>query len=242
MESYRGMQLNQLQSQYIVQNNFIENRAMKDKSMKDKPKIWGMMGSAVVSYFLSFLLDRLFFINLREVKFRSKVLYIDRPGGGWDLLMYYLIMALIMALLFYIFLRWFQKHHDTLKKIVIASLGGLILIGFISLFLIQLIPIAGVDNVTEISGRVDELKTYSYLFVRSIGSNQCWLQNPVPLQPDNSGKWITEAYFGGESGSKYELIVISSKTDLDQFSNVGGYLCNKIPVHLKRFVRIVKLK
>jgi hypothetical protein len=216
------------------------NPDMKGKA--DKLNIREIIVAAIVSYIISFLIDLILGIRWREITLGNTELYIDRPGGGWNLLIHYLILTGIMVLLFYAAASGIRKEKKKIKKIGIGVLGTLLIAGSVLLFLTKAVPIAGVDNVMEIKGSVNDLEAHAYLFVRPIGSTQCWLQNPVPLQTDNHGEWRAVVYFGGVSGSKYELFLITSKKKLERFPKAGSYDCNEISDHLKRFVRIVRLK
>jgi len=202
--------------------------------------LWEMMLIEVFSYFIALLLDWFLFCPRREIRLSSKELYIERPGGVGDLLLCYLALAIILVGLYYLFSKIFKKTKMKSNRIGTVCLGILVTLCIIFIFFIHVIPIAKVDNITPLAGRVtDPDSSYSYLFVRPFGSAQCWLQNPVPLQPDTDGEWRTLAYFGGITGSGYEIVLINSRTKLDKFSIPGDFDCNDIPRDVKRFVRVV---
>jgi hypothetical protein len=232
-----------------IKNVFVAGRDLiilviniSEKKPGEKPKIWGMMKIGIVNYILALLLDWLLFCRSREIRLSSKDLYIERPGGVGDLLLWYLLLAIILLGFYYLFSWIYKKVKIKSKQIATGTICLIILVILcpIVVFLNYFMPIAKVDNITPITGRVpDPDYSYSYLFVRHFGSEQCWLQNPVPLQPDADGKWRTLAYFYGIRGMGYEILVINSPMKLDIFTNPDSYDCNDIPRDVKRFVRVV---
>ncbi len=232
-----------------IKNVFVAGRDLiilviniSEKKPGEKPRIWGMMKIGIVNYILALLLDWLLFCRSREIRLSSKDLYIERPGGVGDLLLWYLLLAIILLGFYYLFSWIYKKVKIKSKQIGTGTicLGILVILCPIVIFLSYFMPIAKVDSITTLTGRVpDPDFSYSYLFVRPFGSAQCWLQNPVPLQPDNDGEWRTLAHFGGITGMGYEIVVINSKTKLDKFSRPDGFDCNDIPRDAKRFVRVV---
>jgi hypothetical protein len=232
-----------------IKNVFVAGRDLiilviniSEKKPGEKPKIWGMMKIAIINYILALFLDWLLFCPRREIRLSSKDLYIERTGGVGDLLLWYLLLAITLVGFYYIF-SWVYKRMKIKSKQIgtgAICLGILDILCPIVIFLSYFMPIAKVDNITPITGRVpDPGYSYSYLYVRPFGSAQCWLQNPVPLQPDTDGKWRTLAHFGGITGMGYEILVINSGTKIDKFTHPGGYDCNDIPRDVKRFVRVV---
>ncbi|MCU0288153.1 MAG: hypothetical protein MUF15_17380 [Acidobacteria bacterium] len=198
--------------------------------------------STIGEFIINSLLDAIHFLGFREKISSTNVnLYIDRPGSFWGLSIYYIILALIITILIFLFIRC-TRNRSILKKVLIW-LGGIILV--ISAFYIFLnfaIPIAQVDYKTEISGSVKDKESFTYLFVRPISTGQIWLQDPVPLQPDSFGKWRATTWFGGTSGEKYEIYVISSPSEIKGFSLSGAYDFKNIPRGTERFVRVVEHK
>lgn len=232
-----------------IKNVFVAGRNLiiliiniSEKKPGDKPKIWGMLKIAIVNYILALLLDWLLFCRHREIRLSSKDLYIERPGGMEDLLLWYLLLTITLLGFYFLFSWIYKKIKIKLKQIGSGEicLGILVIICPIVIFLSYLIPVAKVGSITPITGRVpDPGYSYSYLFVRSFGSAQCWLQNPVPLQADSDGKWQMLTHFGGNTGMGYEIMVINSQTKIDKFTYPGSYNCNDIPRDVKRFVRVV---
>jgi glucan phosphoethanolaminetransferase (alkaline phosphatase superfamily) len=211
--------------------------------MKWKSKLSELLFSSIGGYIIALILDRVVFINWREeISSTSSNLHIDRPGSSWRLSIYYILLALIVTVLFVLLLKWIRRRRSTLKKVLLGLVGFIVLICLFYIFLSSFIPIAQVDYKMEISGWVKDTSSYAYLFVRplSMGTGQIWLQDPAPLQPDSFGKWRTLAWFGGISGTRYEIIVILSSLRIERFSLSGAYDFKDIPHGTERFVRVVE--
>lgn len=194
--------------------------------------------SAIICYFTAFLLDRIIFQKHREIKIDSSLLTIYRPGDGLDLVSYYFLSVLILSLILYV-IKMFKKKKIWLVSIVLSPL-----IAIAALYIGKDLLIAKVEPKMSINGQVKNPKLYNYLFVRPVDSSNCWLQEPIPLMPDQEGKWRIGAYFGGQRGQQFEIIAIASKTPLHPilFSSPGQYGCTQIPDVAERFIRLVKLK
>lgn len=198
--------------------------------------------STIGEFIINSILDAIHFLGLREkISTTNSNLYIDRPGFFQGLSIYYIILALIITTLIFLFIRW-AKNHSILKKVLIWFGGIILVISAFYIFLNFAIPIAQVDHKTEISGFVKDKESFTYLFIRPLdmGTRQIWLQDPVPLQPDSFGKWRTMAWFGGTSGTRYEIFVISSSSEIKGFSLSGAYDFKDIPRGTDRFVRVVE--
>jgi len=192
---------------------------------------------AIVSYFVSLVLDRLLFQHRREIIQTSSVVTINRPGSGLDLMAYYLIVAAAVLMA-----SWYIKRLSKDQGWAIRSLIIMVAIVLVALSLSPLVIVPRVDGEMEINGHVNDRNLNCYLFVRVVTLCDCWLQQPVPLIPDQDGNWRAGANFGGRSGQRFELIVIASRTPLnpEPFSRPGRYSCTQIPSNTERFVRIVK--
>ena len=206
--------------------------------LADKKKIifWEIFIAGFVSYLISFALDRVLLINLREVRGSSPVININRPGQGIEPVFHYIIFAIILIAGIALIILLFRK------KLLLKSIGILAFVIIVLFFFNMFAPIAKVDPVMEINGHADKQNWHYYLFVRPVTSSLCWLQDPVPLQIDQNGKWRTVAYFGGEAGQKFELIAIASIEPLNPsiFPHSGSYEYAEIPKGIERFVRVVK--
>lgn len=194
--------------------------------------------SAIICYFTAFLLDKIIFQKHREIEIDSSLLTIYRPGDGLDLVSYYFLSVLILSLFLYV-IKMFKKKKIWLISIVLSPL-----IAIAALYIGKDLLIAKVEPKMSINGQVKNPKLYNYLFVRPVDSSNCWLQEPIPLMPDQEGKWRIGAYFGGLRGQQFEIIAIASKTPLHPilFSSPGQYDCTQIPDVAERFIRLVKLK
>ncbi|MFA4827836.1 MAG: hypothetical protein WC855_10970 [Thermodesulfovibrionales bacterium] len=194
--------------------------------------------SAIICYFTAFLLDRIIFQKHREIKIDSSLLTIYRPGDGLDLLSYYFLSVLMLFLFLYV-IKMFKKKNIWLVSIVLSPL-----IAIAALYIGKDLLLAKVEPKMSINGQVKNPKLYNYLFVRPVDSSNCWLQEPIPLMPDQEGKWRIGAYFGGQRGQQFEIIAIASKTPLHPipFISPGQYDCTQIPDVAERFIRLVKLK
>ncbi len=211
--------------------------------MKWKPKIIDLVVTSIASYLIGLILDQVLFIGLREkIRFSSSSLYIDRPGSFGKLSIYYIILAIIVSVLFLLFAHWIRNRRSWLKRVLVGVVGVCVLVFTFYGFLSWVIPIARVDNKTEISGSIKDTRSYVYLFVRplSLGTGQIWLQGPVPLQPDSFGEWRATAWFGGIAGTRYEIFGIFSSSKIERFSHPGVYDFKDIPHKVERFVRVVE--
>lgn len=195
--------------------------------------------SACVGYVVTLLLNYLLFRDY-GISVRSSLIYIDRPGGYWDIIWVSFISVAVLAVLFSLLLviiRTIQLPPPIPWIIIVVLAVG------ISLTVIYWGQrfIGRVDTVQNISGSALESNTYSYVFVRPEKSDRCWLQTPVPLAMDNHNGWHATAYFGGHSNEMFEIIAVNSRIPLhpDSFSRVGAYPCEDIPKTTERFVRIV---
>ena len=90
--------------------------------MADKKKInfWEIFTAGFVSYLISFALDRVLLINLREVRDSSPVININRPGQGIEPVFHYIIFAIILIAGIALILLLFRKKL-LLKSIAILA-------------------------------------------------------------------------------------------------------------------------
>lgn len=194
--------------------------------------------SACICYFITLLLNYLFFRDY-GISVRSSFIYIDRTGGYWDIIWVSFFSIAVLSVLFSllrVIIRTRQLALIALSIIVVLSVGiSLTVIYWGQRF------ISRVDAVQNISGSVLKSDTYSYMFVRPVRSDRCWLQSPVPLTLDNNNRWRAIAYFGGHNGEMFEIIVVNSSIPLHPaiFNKEGAYPCEDIPKTTVRFVRVV---
>ncbi len=194
--------------------------------------------SAIICYFTAFLLDKIIFQKHREIEIDSSLLTIYRPGDGLDLVSYYFLSVLILSLILYV-IKMFKKKKIWLISIVLSPL-----IAIAALYIGKDLLIAKVEPKMSINGQVKNPKLYNYLFVRPVDSSNCWLQEPIPLMPDQDGKWHAGAFFAGGNGQRFEIIAVASQTPLHPipFISPDRYDCTQIPDVAERFIRLVKLK
>lgn len=208
------------------------------------------LAQAILSYFVGRILDRLIAEPSREIVQPGIVIDIDRPGSGWDIIIYYLVSAIIVWVL-----SWYVQRETirrkgqavTVKDVIFCILKILliiIIIIFLAFSLSKIFLIPKVAPKMVVSGHVYVPQSYNYLFVRPVDSHNCWLQEPIPLIPRQDGGWYAGAFFGGGSGQQFEIIAISSQTPLHPipFSGPGSYECTRIPNNAIRFVRLAELR
>jgi hypothetical protein len=199
--------------------------------------------NAIISYFVTFILDKLLFLKVREISFNNPNLFINRPGSSYDILFYYFILTMVVLLIYYlvvVYLNFYNKRKKWVTKLVPGLISLVVIVISLKIFL----PIAKVSSIMEIQGHVKNVNTYSYLFVRPTLGDQYWVQTPIPLVLDQNGNWIAGAHFGGRSGLRFEVILINSKRPLNPniINGVGSYDFNIFPLDIERFIRIVQLK
>lgn len=198
--------------------------------------------AAVISYFLTILFDYLFFQKIREEIKGSSLIYIDRPGSLLDQYLHYAFVIPIVLVLLFALHRFVANGSPYLRYLFIAVLACIVSVTVLHVADDFFVP--QVEARTYVSGRLNSLKLSSYLFVRAVTDNQCWLQEPIPLFIGHDCRWNASASFGGLNGQKFELIVITDRSRLDPhiFSRPGGYDCSLIPTEAERYIRLVKLK
>lgn len=200
---------------------------------------------------------------LRDVQVASSEITVARPDGQLEVFAYYLAAASLAAIAGFAVersVRW-RRAGDRppregfsmagLRRSLASLPSALarpfwitataVLLAAVLLGLTLLVPSVGA--IQEVGGRAPDPDHHHYLFVRALGEGTCWLQTPIPLLPDQDGRWRGEAHFGGRGSQRFELIAVAAAEPLhpEIFSRPGGYPCTAIPRGTERFARLVEL-
>jgi hypothetical protein len=193
-----------------------------------------------LSWTISKFLDGLLLQGPREILASSPGLYIDRPGEGWDVVLYYSVAALLVGIASWCIRRWVAVP----ERASLYSIGAMLILCGVALRLSDKVLVPKVAAIASVSGEISDASLHGYLFVRPLSMGECWLQQPVPLMPDAIGKWRTQVFLGGASGEHFELMLVGSRDAQHPtpFSVPGGYPCAAISRGWPRFVRLVALR
>ncbi len=146
---------------------------------------------SVISGFVARLLDHLIFEPVREIPSYSLIITVDRPGMGWDIVIYYLITASIVFVASFFIDRILSKIRTTMRYVIIVVIS--VAVVWVALVKSPLFLTPRVDNRADISGSAYDPQKYYYLFIRPTDSGKCWLQEPIPLMLGHDRKWRTMA-------------------------------------------------
>ncbi len=168
----------------------------------------------------------------------SRAIDLDLPGEPLAALLYYLGLTALAGLGFlltrHVFKFW--RPSPILPAALLALVLGLA-------FFLR--PIPKVDNLQPLTGRVDpKWGLSSYLFIKPIESEDCWLQGPVPLATHQKGRWSTLSRFAGPPGQRFEIRAVASRNPLHPgvVSQPDSYPCSVIPTDSDQAIYLVELR
>lgn len=160
-------------------------------------------------------MDKIVFLDFREVITSNPVIMIFRPGNNFDIYLYYLVVVIFYSIVSYFLIRYINKKLPKYSK---KSLTLLLFFIYLPLLLVinKFAPIAKVDSVEVVTG---EALTSSnvYVFVRPLdGNGNYWTKptNKFYVIPDQNNMWRITSHFGGNRELRYEIIAIAKKQPL----------------------------
>ena len=212
--------------------------------------IWiiAVIVSSIIQFFVTLVLDKVIFINYREVITSNPEIKIFRIGNNLDIYLYYLIIVIVYAVISYLLIWYIQNKYPKYSRKTLIIIMFLIYLPLL-LVINKFAPIAKVGGMELISGKAPS-NTYLYIFVRPLNGNGIYWPQPKPgdfVIPDQNNRWKLMCNFGGSTGLNYEVVAFSVKNPVitdsthiqDQYSINE---INKIFKEADRFSRLIKHK
>ena len=212
------------------------------------PKLISLTISGLIEYLISIFLDKIIFVNAREVIASNPGLKIYRPGNNIDIYLYYLVSVVLFSMISYFILKYFNKRLQKVNKKLLAILLLITYLPF--LFIIsKFAPIPKVRDGTLIQGKAPA-NSYVYVFIEPLNGNGNFYIQEQPGQyhiPDNKNQWRVIGNFGGSPKLKlkYEIIAFSvyNPVKIDSTKIIFSIKeLNKIFTGSDKFVRLVQQK
>lgn len=159
------------------------------------------VAQAFLSYFVGRFLDRLIAGPSREIVQPNMVIVVDRPGKEWDIIVYYLVVAIAVLVLSWYFqikaIKGTGQSETGVKATCFRVLIGLlifIVITALALSLSKRFLVAEVSSIMDVSGHLSDRRLKGYLFVRPVNSSIAGSRSLFPLCLIRAASG-TQAYF-----------------------------------------------